>query len=254
MSLSARAFAKAHDRVEVTRRARGALIASAALTLALYAIPFGGFLIYPLLLLSTLAHELGHGLAALATGGSFKAFYLWPDGSGMAVHSGSGEPILNAIIAAGGLIGPAVVAALCFALARRERVARLTLGLLGLGFLAAVALVVENAFGFWYIGGVGVLLLALARTSVARTALVFFAVQLALSVFSRADYLFKATATTSAGAMPSDSAHIAEALGGPYWLWGAACGLFSILVLVLGLWLFTRGSTSVDLSTLRSRR
>lgn len=253
MPTSARAFARAHDRAEVTRRARGALIASAALTLALYAIPFGGFLIYPLLLLSTLAHELGHGLAALATGGAFHEFYLWPDGSGMAVHSGPDGPVLQAIVAAGGLVGPAAVAALCFALARRERVARVTLGLLGLGFLAADALVVQNPFGLWYIAGLGVLLLALSRTSVARTALVFVAVQLALSVFSRADYLFKSAAVTSAGVLPSDSAHIAEALGGPYWLWGGACGLFSVLVLVAGLWLFTRGSTTVDLPTLRRR-
>ncbi|HEY8377556.1 MAG TPA: M50 family metallopeptidase [Nannocystis sp.] len=254
MSLSAREFARAQDRVEATRRARGALVASAALTLALYLIPFGGFLIYPLLLLSTLAHELGHGLAAVLTGGSFEAFYLWPDGSGMAVHTGLDGPVLRAIIAAGGLVGPAVVAALCFVLARRPRVAGVALALLGLGFIAADLLVVRNGFGFWYIAAVGALLLALARTTVARTALVFFAVQLALSVFSRGDYLFKATAETSAGVMPSDSAQIAAALGGSYWLWGAVCGLFSVLVLILGLWLFTRGHAAVDLSTLRRRR
>lgn len=256
MTNAARAFARAHDQAQVTRRARGALFASAALTLVLYAVPFGGFLIYPLLLLSTLAHELGHGLAALATGGGFEAFYLWPDGSGMAVHTGPEGQALRAVVAAGGLIGPAVVAALCFALARRQRVARVALGLLGLGFLAAVALVVENAFGFWYIGGVGAVLLALAvraRPAVAQTALVFVAVQLALSVFSRADYLFTASATTSAGVMPSDSAHIADALGGTYLLWGAVCGLFSVLVLVLGLWLFTRDGARRGLAALRGR-
>lgn len=254
MSSAARAFARAHDHVQVTRRARGALFASAAITLLLYLVPFGGLLIYPLLLLSTLAHELGHGLAALATGGTFHAFYLWPDGSGMAVHSGPEGHVLQAIVAAGGLIGPAIVAGLCFALARRPAVARVVLGLLGLGFLAAVALVVENPFGFWYIGGVGLLLLALAArasATTAQTALVFVAVQLALSVFSRADYLFTASAQTSAGVMPSDSAHIAAALGGSYLLWGAVCGLFSVLVLVLGLWLFTRGESRVSLANLR---
>ena len=257
MPSSARAFARAHERVTVTRRARGALIASAAITLVLHVVPFGGFFMYPLMLLSTLAHELGHGVAAILTGGGFEAFYLWPDGSGTAVHTGSGSAVLRAIVSAGGLIGPAVVAGLCFALARRERVARLTLGLLGAGFLLADATVVDNAFGFWFTGGVGVLLVALAlraRAAVAQTALVFLAVQLALSVFSRGDYLFKAVATTATGARPSDSAHIAEALGGPYWLWGAACGLFSVLIVVLGLWLFTRGSTRIDLTRLRSRR
>lgn len=254
MSAAARAFARARSRVQVTRQARTALIASALVTAALYAVPFGGFLIYPLLLLSTLAHELGHGLTALALGGEFRAFYLWPDGSGMAVHVGPEGHVLEALVSAGGLVGPALVAALCFALARRERVARAALGLLGVGCLVADALVVDNTFGRWYVGLVGLALAVLAvraRAALAQTALVFLAVQLALSVFSRADYLFTVTAVTAGGAIPSDTARIAEALGGTFWLWGAACGLFSLLVLVFGLWLFVRGSASLELSDLR---
>lgn len=256
MSAAARAFARARARVQVTRQARSALVASALVTAALYAIPFGGFLIYPLLLLSTLAHELGHGLTALALGGEFRAFYLWPDGSGMAVHAGPSGHVAEAMVAAGGLVGPAIAAALCFALARRERVARAALALLGAAFVVADVLVVQNPFGRWYVGLVGaalVLLAARARPATAQVALVFLAVQLALSVFSRGDYLFTATAQTATGAMPSDTAHIATALGGTFWLWGLACGAFSLLVLVLGTWLFWRGSTRLAASELRSR-
>src|SRR4051794_35164874 len=50
--------------------ARKVLQVSTAVTLALYMIPYGRFLARPLLLLSTLAHELGHGLTALVLGGS----------------------------------------------------------------------------------------------------------------------------------------------------------------------------------------
>lgn len=245
------------ERPDVTRGARTALIGSAVLTAALYAVPFGGHLIYPLLLLSTLAHELGHGLTAVALGGDFREFYLWPDGSGMAVHAGPSGHVLEAMVSAGGLVGPALVAALFFALGRRERVARWALGLVGAGGLAAVALVINNPFGRWYVGIVGLGLIAMAAAAppaLARSALVFLAVQLALSVFSRADYLFTDTAVTSGGNMPSDVAQIAAALGGPYWLWGAACGLFSVLVLVFGLWLFLRGGARPPaLSALRSR-
>lgn len=254
MSVAARAFARAQERVAVTRRARSALIGSALLTLALYFVPLGSFLIYPLLLLSTLAHELGHGLAALALGGRFHEFYLWPDGSGMAVHSGASGHVAEALVAAGGLVGPALVAALCFALARRQAVARVALVALGVGFLAADVLVVRNDFGRWYIGLVGAALLLVGwrARAAAQTALVFLAIQLALSVFSRGDYLFTPSARTASGVMPSDVAHIAAALGGPYWAWGAACGLFSVLVLVLGLWLFLRGGSRVTLSSLRA--
>jgi hypothetical protein len=69
---------------------------------------------------------------------------------------------------------------------------------------------------------------------------VFLSTQLALSVFSRGDYLFTEVAQTGMGAMPSDTAQMATALGGPYWLWGLACGAFSITVLAAGVLWFLR--------------
>ena len=46
-----------------------ALVGSAVVTGLLYVIPFGDVIAYPLLLLSTLVHELGHGIAAILVGG-----------------------------------------------------------------------------------------------------------------------------------------------------------------------------------------
>jgi hypothetical protein len=81
----------------------------------------------------------------------------------------------------------------------------------------------------------------------AQLTLVFVAVQMALSVFSRGDYLFTEHAHTGVGLMPSDVAHMAEALGGPYWMWGAVCGAFSLLVLALGVWTFLRSTRPTPL-------
>jgi hypothetical protein len=81
---------------------------------------------------------------------------------------------------------------------------------------------------------------------VSQVALVFFSTQLAASVFSRGDYLFMEYAQTAEGQMPSDVSQMADALVGPFWLWGGACGLFSVLVLSLGLWVFFRGFTRPD--------
>jgi hypothetical protein len=75
--------------------------------------------------------------------------------------------------------------------------------------------------------------------------LLFVAVQLALSVFSRGDYLFMTEATTPAGSFPSDVANMARALGGPYWLWGLICGGFSVVSLVVGIWAFFRATRGV---------
>jgi hypothetical protein len=224
-------------------RAKRALGWSIAITALLYVIPFGGLIAYPLVLLSTLFHELGHGVAALATGGSFEQLAIYGDGSGVATHGASSGAVAQAIVAAGGLVGPAIVAAIAFAMGRRAGSARGFTIALAIGLALALALVVRNPFGMVFVAGVTIALgwIGVRKNSdTAQLALVFLAVQLALSVFSRGDYLFTEVAMTGAGAMPSDTAHIAMALGGPYWAWGLACGAFSVLVLAAGVWSFTR--------------
>src|SRR5690606_32428044 len=54
------------------RRTKAALVWSIVLTVALYLVPFGQLIGYPLVLLSTLVHEVGHGLAAVLVGGTFE--------------------------------------------------------------------------------------------------------------------------------------------------------------------------------------
>ena len=60
------------------------------------------------------------------------------------------------------------------------------------------------------------LLIAVRAPTFSQTALLLLAVQLALSVFSRGDYLFTNVALTSAGPMPSDVAVMSDALFLPY--------------------------------------
>ena len=218
-------------------RARAALLGSVIVTALLYVVPYGPLLAWPLVLLSTLAHELGHGLAAVMVGGRFESLVMFADASGLATWSGEVSRLERAFISAGGLAGPAVVAGLCFGVGRSSRASRLSLVLLGIGLIAAEVLVVRNLFGLAFVGIVAAacLGLGLRGREAARWGVLFAGVQLALSVFSRADYLFTATAQTGAGDHPSDVAHIAEALLLPYWFWGGAIGLLSVAVLLLGL-------------------
>lgn len=228
---------------QARRRTRAALLASIVATLALYVLPMGGLLGYPLLLLSTLAHELGHGLTAWAMGASFESLAIYGDGSGVARHGGVPSPLAAGAIAAGGLVGPALAAAAGFVIGRHPRASRVTLVVVAVLGVLTAALLVRNPFGIAFTLGVALLLgyVGLRRSSDAsQLALVFLSVQLALSVFSRSDYLFTPTAVTGVGVMPSDTARMAETLGGTYWMWGLACGTFSVLVVVLGVWLFLR--------------
>ncbi len=231
--------------MQLSQRARWALVASAALTLGLYLVPYGGYVVYPLLLISTLVHELGHGIAAMLVGADFVSFKMWADGSGVAAHTVPPSDGARAFISAGGLCGPAVAAAVMIAAAQRPNWARYVLGAFGAGLALALVLVVRNGFGMAFTGilaGMTLLIAWRGGAQLAQYTLLFLAVQLALSVFSRGDYLFMQWAQTANGQMPSDSQHMADAMGGAYWFWGALCAAFSGAMLLLGAWMFWRGT------------
>lgn len=206
-------------------------------------VPGLSWLSRPLVLLSTLAHESGHGLTAILVGGRFLSLTLWPDGSGVAPWIGPPSALPRAVVAAGGLVGPACAAALGFYLSQRLAWARPTLGVAS-GLLAVgLVLVVRGGFAWLYVASLAAALAAAARwarPTLARFVLVFLSVQLAASVFTRADYLFTPVAHTGQGTFPSDVAMIAEALWLPYWFWGALCGAFSLIVLLVGVRVFWR--------------
>ena len=112
--------------------------------------------------------------------------------------------------------------------------------------VCALILVMRNLFGWVFVGSVaGICLWAGLRGSAqtAQLTVVFIGVQLALSVFSRSDYLFTSVAQTALGPQPSDVAHMAEALFLPYWVWGLLCGALSVGVLGLGIHLFLRDTS-----------
>ncbi|MEO1085924.1 MAG: M50 family metallopeptidase [Acidobacteriota bacterium] len=218
-------------------RARMMLVISVVATVVVYAVGPLRTLAYPLLLLSTLAHEMGHGLAAMLTGARFERLVVNFDGSGVAYWSAVPSRLRLGFVAAGGLVGPAFAAAFGFLLGRRPKTARRTLGVVSVLLALSLILVVRGVAGWVFVGVLAVLLGLLARSAsdeFAQLVLVFLSVQLALSVFSRGDYLFTDTARTAGGPMPSDVAHMAQALFLPYWFWGFVCGAVSVFVLLLG--------------------
>lgn len=210
------------------------LLVSVVLTVAMYLLPNSYSIRYPFLLLSTLAHEMGHGIAAVLVGGHFSSFKMYADGSGVA-YTSHNPGLASALVSAGGLVGPAIVGAIFFAFANR---AKMLFFVLGVMLVIAEIMVVRNTFGLAFVGGCALLSLLISvkgSMSIQNISAYFVANQLALSVFSRGDYLFKKTAQTEQGAMPSDVAHMADALFLPYWFWGGVCGLFSLLCLFIGL-------------------
>ena len=198
-------------------------------------LPAVGILGRLLLLFSTLTHELGHGLTAMLVGGEFHKLVISWDGSGVTSWSGEGGRISPALVAAGGLVGPAIAAAVLFWFARSSDTKFLwATRFFGGGLWLAGVLTARSLWALVFTIGLGSLLVLLAsylNRKNLEAVIVFIGVQLSLSVFTRSDYLF----TESAGPnLASDVAHMSKALFLPYWFWGALCGLFSLVVLFWG--------------------
>jgi peptidase M50B-like protein len=199
-------------------------------------LPAIGVLGQVLILFSTLFHELGHGLMAMLVGGEFKQVVINWDGSGVTNSMISDSRLARGLVAAGGLIGPSIAAALLFWAARsKDAKFLLATRLFALALLVLGVLTARSVWALVFTVGLGAVLLVLSG-KVSRKALeslvVFIGVQLGLSVFTRADYLF--TRTASGLNMPSDVAQMSEALFLPFWFWGLVCGLFSVVVLFWG--------------------
>jgi hypothetical protein len=208
-------------------------------------VPIVSLVVRPLVWLSTLMHELGHGTAQMALGAGLRELVIWPSAAGVAVPERGVDDVSSALIGLGGLVGPAIASAGFLVLGIVPRVARVSLVAVGLACIALAltkaggfAVVVAGVWGFCFV--VAGLVLSGER---ARVALLVFAVDLAGSVFSRGDYLFMATAKTDGGELPSDVASIASHLGGHYLAWGLAIAFLSVLLLGAGLAAFFAGES-----------
>lgn len=223
------------------RQAWIALLLAIAASLAVIWVPLLGVLAWPLLLGSTLAHELGHGLAAMALGGQFETLSLFADGSGVAEYRGAFTPSEVALIALAGLIGPPFTAMLMLFAGRHRRASHVALGAMGVGLAVAGLLWSGNSLTlvFCLVLAFGLLLVAIIGSpAVSQVVCVFVAVELTLATFTRADYLFTDSAQTGSGMLLSDVGQIADAWWLPYWIWGALAALLSLLFLGVGIWRF----------------
>jgi hypothetical protein len=220
------------------------LLAAAAIVVA-WQLPYGPQALYPLTLLATFAHEMGHGLAALLVGGDFERLSLHADGSGLAEWRGEVGRLARAAIAAGGLLGPTVAGVALLLLAGSTRRARLLLWVFAAALALCVAIWVRNPFGMVFLLAAAAALAAAGRwlgDSGASFLLHLVAAVLCLSWFRDLDYMFSSNAVVGGVARPSDSAVIAEALWLPFWFWGAAVAALSLALLALGLWIADRRS------------
>jgi Peptidase M50B-like len=187
--------------------------AIAAAWLLQHVVPFGRLVLYPFTLLSTWIHETGHGVAALLSGGAFERLQIFWDASGQA-------------------------------LARGPRRARTALAVLTLALCASLVLWVRSPAGFVVVP-LAAALLGWAAWGLSATHRVFLAqfiaATLALDTLGRmVSYAFSSSVVVDGKEGASDVAHIAQALGGPAFLWGVLVVVLAIAFLAAGAWVAWR--------------
>lgn len=232
------------DQIELTW-----LIAAAIATVILWQIPIGHYILYPFSILATWFHEMGHGLTALLLGGNFRQLLIYANGSGVAQHSGPLflGPIGQALVAAGGPMGPPIAGAGFILASRRFRTARYGLVLLGSLLILSALIWVRSLFGFVAIPVLGLVILAIALRApqwMQGFAIQFLGVQACLSTFYQLDYLFTRQANIAGQILPSDSSQIAQNLLLPYWFWGGLMAIASLLLLIQSLRIAYRSNRS----------
>jgi hypothetical protein len=183
------------------------------------------FVVYPFRLFVVFLHEISHGLAAVATGGSIVSIGLGFDEGGVCLTRG-GWPfvILNA-----GYLGSLLWGALFLLLGGRRTRARAVVGLVG-GFTLAVTLVyVRTWFGFLYgLSAALVLIAVAARLKPAVSEVLLAAIGATSALYAVWDI---ASDVLLRHSNESDAAALARLTGVPAALWGAAWAAFSLLVL-----------------------
>jgi hypothetical protein len=184
------------------------------------------FALYPFRVFVVFLHEISHGLAAVATGGSIVSIGLSVDEGGVCVSRG-GWPflILNA-----GYLGSLLWGAAFLLLGGRRTRARSVIGVISVFTLAATVVYVRTGFGILYgLAAAFLLFVVASRLAPAASEYLLAAIGATSCLYAvwdvASDVLFRHSSQ-------SDAAALARLTGLPAMVWGVAWIAFSVAVLV----------------------
>ncbi len=204
----------------------GRLILAGFIVIALPALPFGNYLVYPFTILTTWFHEMGHGMTAELLGQDFERLMIFANGSGLAESriAADASPFLRASVAAGGPLAPTFLGALLILASAHPRLWRPALWGLSAALFASVILYVRSAVGFAVLPLIALSLALIAwkaSPGVNRFALQFLGILGAMSMLSDYRYFFTEEVEIAGRQMLSDTGQIEAALWLPHWVWAS---------------------------------
>jgi hypothetical protein len=210
----------------------GRLILAVFAVIALPALPFGTYLIYPFAILTTWFHEMGHGMTATLLGQEFVQLMIYANGSGVAesLIAADSSRFTRAAIAAGGPLAPTLVGSLLIIASAHERIWRPALWAMAAAIFASVIVYVRSPVGYAVLPLVALILALIAwkaSAALVRFTLQFLGVLGAMSMLRDFDYLFTEQAVIGGRQILSDTGQIEAALLLPHWVWAALIILIS---------------------------
>jgi hypothetical protein len=192
---------------------------------ALFVVLYDSVVVYPFRLFVVFLHEIGHGVAAVLTGGRIVSIGLSPDEGGVCLTQG-GVPfvVLNA-----GYLGSLLFGALFLLLGARRRDAPPVVGAIGVFTVVAALLFVRSWFGFAYtlLAGLAMVVVS-ARLRPVVSEWLLAAIGTMSMLYAVADI---ASDTILRHAEASDAAALARLTHVPAVIWGVAWIVVSLAVL-----------------------
>ncbi len=217
-----------------------AIIGISLLVFLVWQLPYFALIQYPLLLLGTWFHEMGHGLTALLLGGKFYYLEIYDNGGGVAYSNVSFSyleyNIARAITSAGGLLGPAISGAVLIASARNRITSKIALWLLLVIMVLSLCLWIYELLALVILSVFAAILFFIAILRVRKLevfALLFLGTQCVLSTYLQTSYLFTKQFERDGRVQYSDTQMIAAHLPGEYWMW-------ALLILMVSMFLLYR--------------
>lgn len=230
------------------------LLIAAALSIALWFIPFAEFLTYPFRIFVTFIHEGGHAIAALLTGNSVASLSVAMNASGE-TYTSQGGTFSQMFVASAGYLGAMLYGTLLLLLIRRAVAARLVLvgsAVLIFALTIIFGLITPLMSGvsggltgipFTLLAGtlLSVGLFAIARFTKPRVAMFFvslLAVQCVLNALLDLKTVFFLS-SPFAPSVPTDAVNMAAATGLPALLWAVVWIGAALTILVVAMRFYT---------------
>lgn len=191
----------------------------------------------PVTFIGTWVHELGHGLGALATGGTFDRMIVSPDFSGVAYTTVS-SPGAHAVVVLAGLLAPAIAGGLMLIIVRGLGLGRLALWILIAGLMVSGAVWAGDTFTRVTVLGTGLIIgfiTVKTKPAFQMIAAQILAITFCLNAISHIDYFFMRDAVASDRPIITDTSVLVQVFGLPHFVWGIFLTLTSVGILYLSL-------------------